>query len=197
MEEVERFIVETIGLIVERSRNNSFRSEDQIHGYFEGRAKEALEPIGYEYLTETPTTVKYKRNAGGYLEPSDKGRPGRLDAVAKCDSALPVGIEMQYPRGKGRTEPDIFMSHICNDVLKLKNERLSGRYLLIFSYHNLPSGVTVDDVVAKARGVNLCYLRMHKKKDRAVDGHAWDAWCEPPGWVAIEPLRAHPPTDAD
>lgn len=187
MEETIEFIRGTIQDIVDRSRLGAFRSEDQIQGFFEGRARYVF-PKGLKYIAECPTKVKYVREEG-YLRQSEVGKRGRIDAVIRSISGDIAGIEIQYPRGQGILNRDLFISHIGNDVRKLRDyEELRERYLLIFMYNNPPDDLSLRQLYLHEHSVHMALIRLVKKSDKKVSGPV--AWIEaiPEGWVSHSEL---------
>ena len=185
MEQVSKFIRNTIQSIIDRSRFGTFRSEDQIQGYFEGRARVALSRK-LEYSAEHPTKNKYVRRAG-HLELSDEGTRGRIDAVIKSKSGPIAGIEIQYPRGQGLKNRDFFVSHIRNDVKKLTEyDGLRERYLLIFAYNDPPDDISIRRLDLEGKGVKILHLRLAKKNQAANNIQISKIESVPEGWISFD-----------
>lgn len=188
MEEMTEFIRSTMQSMIHRSRHGAFRSEDQIQGYFEGRAKDLL-PAECEYVAERRTTTKYVRKLG-CLEKSERGRQGRFDAVVKSPSGRTAGIEIQYPRGKGITDRSLFISHVKNDIRKLVDEKdLDERYLLVFTYNDLPDEGGLEKLADDAGTVNLCRIRLAKQAEDARTKPVVDVLTVPRGWISFDQIQ--------
>lgn len=183
MEATIGFIIGTIQEVVNRSRRTAFRSEDQIQGFFEGRGGRTL-PTGLEYIAECPTTAKYVRKAG-YLEQSDTGRRGRIDAVIRSTYRDIAGIEIQYPRGQGIRSRDLFISHIRNDVTKLEDhDGLLERYLLLFMYNDPPDNLSLKQLDLGTHSVRMTCIRLAKKSDAKGKTPVMKIESIPEGWIS-------------
>jgi len=159
----------TIHRLIRFSRNYSFKSEDEIRGYFLADISRAIEDkrTEYELIPESPTHVKYTRPDGLELKPG-KGRSGRIDIVLRMPDSVRIGIELEYPRGSGLTDEERFYSHIGNDLLKLNLETdLADRYLLVFLYNDPPFDISnlVDEMEQDFQGVKFALLLMKKSSD--------------------------------
>ena len=159
----------TIHRLIQFSRGYSFKSEDEIRGYFLADISRAMEEMHMEYelIPESPTDVKYKRPDGLRLKPGE-GKSGRIDIVLRMPDFDRIGIELEYPRGSGLKDKDRFYSHIKNDLLKLNLETdLADRYLLVFLYNDPPFDISnlVDEMEQDFQGVKFALLLMKKSSD--------------------------------
>jgi len=159
----------TIHRLIQFSRGYSFKSEDEIRGYFLADISRAIEDnrTEYELIPESPTHVKYTRPDGLILKPGE-GRPGRIDIVLRMPDSDRIGIELEYPRGSGLKDKDRFYSHIKNDLLKLNLEtNLTDRYLLVFQYNDPPFDIwnLIGEFKQEFKGVKFALLLMKKSSD--------------------------------
>ena len=157
----------TIHRLIQFSRGYSFKSEDEIRGYFLADISRAIEDrrTEYELIPEHPTAERYTRPDGLRLK-SGEGKPGRIDIVLKMPSSGRIGIELEYPRGSGLKEQERFRSHISNDLLKLNQEKgLTDRYLLVFLYTDPPFDISnlTEEFESEFRDVRFALLMMKKK----------------------------------
>lgn len=158
-------VCKIVNNIIARSKDHSFRSEEEIQGYFVASLQYELEYSQGACVQEFPTKVKYRR-ANGLLEPCERGRSGMIDIVV-INSGQNVGIELEYPRGTG-LEMQNFKAHIKNDLLKLDNEdSLDERYLSIMSYNDPPMDVEqcLNESMERVRDINIAYIRLAKKSE--------------------------------
>jgi len=184
----------TIQRLIRFSRNYSFRSEDEIRGYFLADISKAIEDKRPEYdlIPEYNTEVKYTRPDGLTLIPG-KGKPGRIDIVLKMPGSGRIGIELEYPRGSGLKDKDRFYSHIKNDLLKLNLETdLTDRYLLVFLYNDpLYSDPPFDiwnligEFKQEFKGVKFALLLMKKSSDDRSNDPILNKMQFPQNWLRL------------
>ena len=182
----------TIQRLIQVSRTYSFRSEDEIRGYFLADISKAIEDKRPEYdlIPEYNTEVKYTRPDGLTLIPG-KGKPGRIDIVLKMPGSGRIGIELEYPRGSGLRNKDEFYSHMRNDLLKLNQEKeLTDRYLVIFLYNEPPFDISnlIGELEQEFQGVKFALLVMKKKssEDRLQSPIQKDMQ-HPQNWLSLVP----------
>ena len=127
MKDTQQIVQEVIDNIILESKKKAFTSEDDIQGYISGNLRYLLED-NFEVIREFPTSKKYKRaKEDGILFEDARGKHGSIDLVIKKDGTPFVGIEVEYPRGRGLKNIQNFNSHLKNDILKLKNEPITFR----------------------------------------------------------------------
>jgi len=176
MKDTQKIIQEIIDNIIFESKKKAFKSEEEIQGYFSGNLRYLLED-NLELIREFPTSEKYKRAKDEILFEDAKGKHGFIDLVIKkpffqkesFTKEIFVGIELEYPRGAGLKNIQNFSSHLKNDLLKLKNEPITLRYLLVFIYNDPPfdyqnviHGLKFDDV-------NFAYIRLNRKEELELE----------------------------
>ena len=184
----------TIQRLIQFSRTYSFRSEDEIRGYFLADISKAIEDKRPEYdlIPEYNTEVKYTRPDGLTLIPG-KGKPGRIDIVLKMPGSGRIGIELEYPRGSGLKDKDRFYSHIKNDLLKLNLETdLTDRYLLVFLYNDpLYSDPPFDiwnligEFKQEFKGVKFALLLMKKSSNDRSNDPILNKMQFPQNWLCL------------
>jgi len=169
MNDSNTIINTTIQRLIQFSRNYSFRSEDEIRGYFLADISRTMEEthMEYELIPEHPTAERYSRPDGLRLK-SGEGKPGRIDIVLRMPDSDRIGIELEYPRGSGLNDKDRFYSHIKNDLLKLNLETdLTDGYLLVFLYNDPPFDIwnLIGEFKQEFKGVKFALLLMKKSSD--------------------------------
>jgi hypothetical protein len=142
--EIPSFIMGLINAIEIQSESRAFRSEVELQGF----AFAFLSRLADRAEWDRPTTLKYRRGSDHRIRPDERGRRGLMDLVITHDGRK-AGLEMEYPRGKGR-DPELMNAHFANDCMKLSNEGdLDERYLLVFTYRAL-NGIDFQKHIAES-----------------------------------------------
>jgi hypothetical protein len=184
MKDIQQIVQELIDNIIRESKKKAFKSEDEIKGYICGNLRYLLE-VDFELIREFPTSVKYKRDKDGFLFKDTKGKHGFIDLVIKKDGFQFIGIELEYPRGTGLKNIQNFISHLKNDILKLKNEPTTFRYLFVFIYNDPPFDYQEAIHGLKFDEVYFTYIRLNRREELESGKAVKDSIVIPDNWLKV------------
>jgi len=185
MKDTQQIVQEVIDNIILESKKKAFKSEDEIRGYISGNLRYLFED-NFEVIREFPTSERYKRAKDGILFEDARGKHGFIDLVIKKDGTPFVGIEVEYPRGRGLKNIQNFNSHLKNDILKLKNEPITFRYLLVFIYNDPPFDYKNAIQSLKLDDVNFAYLRLNRREELQGGKAVKESIIIPDDWIKIK-----------
>jgi len=186
---MQKVIQYLLDKIIEESRMKAFTSEDQIHGYILGMLREKQKELHYVLKREVPTTHQYSKTEDGvlFINQTGKGRKkGNIDFWLESNQGQ-CGIELEYPRGQGRTNPEYFSAHIENDCIKLTNEKLDYRILLLFIYQDLPIGPNeIINIVKDYPEVMFICLRLRRQDEFRLEfSSVLNYFTWPKDWINV------------
>ncbi|MCK4734306.1 MAG: hypothetical protein KAT65_17765 [Methanophagales archaeon] len=184
MKDTQKIIQEIIDNIILESKKKAFKSEDEIQGYISGNLRYLIED-NFEFIREFPTSEKYKRAEDGILFKAAKGNHGYIDLVIKRDGMPFVGIEVEYPRGAGLKNAQNFNSHLKNDILKLNNEPITLRYLLVFIYNDPPFDYKNAIQSLKFEEVYFAYIRLCRRAELEGEKAVKEGIIIPDNWLKV------------
>lgn len=185
MKDEPKIIQEIIGNIILESKKKAFKSEEEIQGYISGNLRYLLAD-NFELIREFPTSEKYKRaKEDGILFKDAKGRSGFIDLIIKIDGFPFIGIELRYPRGEGLKNIQNFISHLKNDILKLKNEPITFRYLLVFIYNDPPFEYQNAIKGLKFDNIYFAYIRLCRRAELEGEKAVKESIIIPDNWLKV------------
>jgi len=184
MKDTQKIIQEIIDNIIFESKKKAFKSEEEIQGYFSGNLRYLLED-NFELIREFPTSEKYKRAKDRILFEDTKGKHGFIDLVIKKDGFPFLGIELEYPRGTGLKNIQNFISHLKNDILKLKNDTITFRYLFVFLYNDPPFDYKSKIQDLKFDVVHFACIRLCRRDELEGEKAVKESIIIPDNWIKV------------
>ncbi len=185
---INNIIQEVLNVMLHESEKKAFETEKEVQGYILGYLRANERRFNLEIMREYPTEQKYKRGKDGVLYVDAHGKSGFVDIVLEQDGKS-IGIEIEYPRGKGRDNPEYLASHMRNDCIKLTNEGFDEKISMIIIYQDPSLNQSqMMEIIKEYTGIKYIYIRMRRQVEyQSNDDLPYINWIAyPDGWIRFE-----------